>query len=90
MIRVLFPNLLAPKLDIRRTQGDGTCCSALEHLVADLNTYSAQAYSPSRLKFHEIRALRQLDNDEPTLTYYLFSALGSRPGISGMRPGSAT
>jgi hypothetical protein len=75
MTRVLFPDLLASKLDIRRAHGDGTYWSALQRLVADHNTCSAQADRPSRRKFREIRALRQLDKDEPTLTFYLFAAL---------------
>src|SRR4051812_8005882 len=75
MTSVLFPDLLAAKLDIRRAHGDGTYWSALQRLVADHNTCSAQADWPSRRKFREIRALRQLDKDEPTLTFYLFAAL---------------
>ena len=75
MTRVLFSDILAPKLDVRKAHGSGTYWSHLQRLVADHNSCSAQADWPSRLKFGEIRVLRQHDKDEPTLTFYLFAAL---------------
>lgn len=76
MTRVLFDDFLRPKLDVPRKEGGGTYWSALLRLVDDHNSCSTLADWPSRLKFREIRSLRQLDKDEPILTFYLFTALG--------------
>lgn len=73
MNRVLFSDLLQPKLDVARVEEQGTYWSALQSLVAQ------HAGCPLdwvvRYNTTTIRRERQYDKSEQAITYYLFAAL---------------
>lgn len=73
MTRILFAELLQPKLDVLRADGKGTYWSQLQRLVAQ------QASCPTdwvlRFDTNRIRRERQYDKSEPVITYYMLTAL---------------
>lgn len=73
MGRILFADLLQPKLDIPKADGCGTYWQELSALVA------RRAACPHdwvlRLRTDTARRERQLDKFEPVITYYLLTAL---------------
>ena len=73
MSRVLFTNMLQPKLDIAEADGRGTYWSELQTLVAH------HAACPLdwvvRYNTKTIRCERQYDKSEQVITYYLLAAL---------------
>lgn len=72
MTRVLFADLLQPKLDVAKEDGKGTYWSELQGLVA-----RHAACPPDWVRFDTnwIRRERQYEKSEQVITYYLLAAL---------------
>ena len=70
--QALFADILRPKLDREKTSG-GTYWRQLVHLHESLS--SCPLAWANKLNSGQIRSARQIEKDEPTITYYLFSAL---------------
>lgn len=75
MTEPLFAEHLEGKLQEHRGPGHGTYWQRLQRLCSDHNYCSSQPEWYRRIKFERVRELRQLDKDEPSLTYFLFAAL---------------
>lgn len=73
MSRILFADLLKPKLNILKPDGKGTYWSQLESLIASYTGCPLDWVV--RYKTDRIRRERQYDKSEPVITYYLLAAL---------------
>jgi hypothetical protein len=71
---ILFEDVLQPQFNDGVYPGRGECWQRLNDLVASHDAFHMPERPPWP-RFSDLRRIRQLDKDEPVVTYYLIAAL---------------